>query len=187
MTIYSKFLFGIYLLSERAWAQKIPFVPGGVSVQNVISDTTIPNVVLLLLRVAAGLAVVFIIWAGVQMLISWGDESKIQSARWSIIYASSGLFVAIMAQMIVNVVSAEPMLGAIQDDVSFMAVLARYMLIISNSLFLLVIVVAGLNMVFDRGKSDSYNKARTALAWAIGGAVVINAANVVVQAVIGFF
>lgn len=180
-------LFGIHLLAERAFAQQIPFVPGGVPVRNVISDITIPQVVTLLLQIAAGLAVVFIIWAGMQMLISWGDESKIQSARWSIIYASGGLFVAIMAKMIVNIISAEQMLGAIRDDVSLMAVVARYMLIISNSLLLLVVVIAGLNMVFDRGKSDSYNKARTALAWAIGGAIVINGANVIVQAVIGFF
>lgn len=180
-------LFGIHLLTERTFAQQIPFVPGGVSVQNVISDITIPQVVVLLLQIAAGLAVVFIIWAGMQMLISWGDESKIQSARWSIIYAASGLFVAIMAKAIVNIISAEPMLGTIRDDVSLMAVLARYMLIVSNSLLLLVVVIAGLNMVFDRGKSDSYNKARTALAWAIGGAIVINGANAIVQAVIGFF
>ena len=185
--MFSRFSFGLYFLSARVLAQQIPFIPGGAPVRNVISDITIPQVVFLLLRVASGLAVVFIIWAGFQMLISWGDESKIQSARWSIIYAASGLFVSIMARMIVNIISAEPMLGFIQDEVSLMAALARYILIISNSLFLIVIVVAGLRMVLDRGKSDDYNRARTALIWAIGGAVVINAANVVVQAVIGFF
>ncbi|OGJ59000.1 hypothetical protein A2635_03190 [Candidatus Peribacteria bacterium RIFCSPHIGHO2_01_FULL_51_9] len=185
--MFPKLFFVAYILTEHALAQQIPFVPGGVPVRNVISDSTIPAVVNLLLSIAAGLAVVFIIWAGMQLLLSWGDESKIQSARWSIIYAASGLFVAIMAKAIVNIVSAEPMLGAIQNEVGLMAVLARYMLIISNSLLLLVVVIAGLNMVFDRGKSDSYNKARTALAWAIGGAIVINGANAIVQAVIGFF
>src|SRR3989338_1242193 len=74
--MFPKLFFVAYILTEHALAQQIPFVPGGVPVRNVIWDSTIPAVVNLLLSIAAGLAVVFIIWAGMQLLLSWGDRKS---------------------------------------------------------------------------------------------------------------
>jgi hypothetical protein len=57
------------------------------------------------LSLAAGIiAILVIIVAGVKMSLSTGDSGKIKSSRDSIIYASVGLMVAILAQAIVRFV-----------------------------------------------------------------------------------
>ncbi|MDO8265399.1 MAG: hypothetical protein Q7T41_00485 [Candidatus Saccharibacteria bacterium] len=57
------------------------------------------------LSLAAGIiAILVIIVAGVKMTLSTGDSGKIKSSRDSIIYASVGLMVAILAQVIVRFV-----------------------------------------------------------------------------------
>ena len=57
------------------------------------------------LSLAAGIiAILVIIVAGIKMTLSTGDSGKIKSSRDSIIYASVGLMVAILAQVIVRFV-----------------------------------------------------------------------------------
>lgn len=57
------------------------------------------------LSLAAGIiAILVIIVAGIKMTLSTGDSGKVKSSRDSIIYASVGLMVAILAQGIVRFV-----------------------------------------------------------------------------------
>lgn len=62
---------------------------------------TIVNALLFLIGVVA---VIMIIWAGVQYTTSAGDSSKVATAKNTIVYAVVGLIVAIFAYAIVNFV-----------------------------------------------------------------------------------
>jgi hypothetical protein len=61
------------------------------------------------------------------------------------------------------------------------------MVTLFNSLFFVAITVAGIRMLLSHGKPDEFGKARTMVAWAIGGAIIVNLGKALVQAAIGFF
>ena len=109
------------LLPDTAFAIAPPPVPGMVGgPANVIATQVIPAIVDMLLRIATGVSLIFLVIAGFNMMFSFGDESKTTEARWGVIYALAGLGVAIMARMIVGVVVTEGSLVAVTDEVSLM-------------------------------------------------------------------
>ncbi len=62
------------------------------------SFTTILNYVLTIL---GAIAVIMIVYSGIQMIISQGNSEKVAQARRSIVYAFAGLVVIFFAQVIV--------------------------------------------------------------------------------------
>ncbi len=50
------------------------------------------------------IAVLFIIWGGVQYLTSIGDESRMESGKKTVTYALMGLVIAALAYAIVNII-----------------------------------------------------------------------------------
>ena len=68
----------------------------------------LPNVVINILNAVIGVAglvaVIFIIYGGVQYMTSSGDAGKIKKAKDTILYAVIGLIVCILAAAIVNFV-----------------------------------------------------------------------------------
>ena len=178
----------IAFLPDTALAIAPPLVPGMVGgPANVLADTTIPAVVDMLLRIATGVAVIFLVIAGFNMMFSWGDEGKTTEARWGVVYALAGLGVAIMARMIVAVVVTEGSLVAVTDEVSLMRAALTMLVTIFNGIFTIMIVFGGFRAVLARGKPEEFNRARFMIAWSIGGAIIVNIANAAVQAVTSFF
>ncbi|MBI3336322.1 hypothetical protein HYZ98_02005 [Candidatus Peregrinibacteria bacterium] len=173
---------------DTVFALAPPPVPGMVGgASNVIADEAIPAIVDMLLRIATGISLIFLVVAGFNMMFSWGDEGKTTEARWGMIYALAGLGVAIMARMIVNVVVTEGSLVAVTDEVSLMGAALTMLVTIFNGLFTIIIVFGGMRAVFARGKPEEFNRARFMIAWSIGGAIVVNIANAAIQAVTSFF
>ncbi len=72
-------------------------LPGPASFGELIS--TITN---LLLGIAGSIAVIFIIVGGIQYATSAGDDSRVQSAKNTIMNAVIGLVITVMAYAIVN-------------------------------------------------------------------------------------
>ncbi len=144
----------------------------------------------MMLRIAAGLAVLFIIAAGVQMVISMGDESKITQYKWAMAYSLIGFCVVIVAQFIIASVGSEDY-GQLGDATNLpfniLANAARLLRTVLNALFILIMVVAGLRMLYAQGKSDEFETGKKMLTWAIVGAVLINLAAAFVTAVTNFF
>ncbi|MBI3332068.1 hypothetical protein HYZ99_03880 [Candidatus Peregrinibacteria bacterium] len=155
----------------------------GSGPSNVLLTSTLPTVIRLLGTFAGGAAVIFISVAGVQMVLSAGDESKVSSARWSVIYALGGLALAIMSQTIVAAVATETYGSAGGDFmVSLMRDVIRIILIGFNVTFGLAIMIAGIRMALGGGKADEFQKALFTIKWAIAGAVVTNSAGALVNA-----
>lgn len=144
----------------------------------------------MLLRLAAGLAVLFIVAAGVQMVISMGDESKLSQNKWAMAYALIGFCVVILAQFVVASVGTENY-GQIGDATTLpfniLANAVRLLRTVLNALFIMITVVAGLRMLYAQGKSDEFETGKKMLTWAIVGAVLMNLAAALVTAVTDFF
>lgn len=137
----------------------------------------IPRVALFILQVAAGISVLSIIWAGFQMVLSWGDTGKIGQAKNAILFSLLGLGLSVMSQFIISSVVSE--LPSIPDNsntihLDIMYAIGRYLRNILNAAMALAIVAGAVRMVLAQGKQDEFAKGRTAVVWAIIGALVVN-------------
>ncbi len=70
----------------------------------VANDATVNNVLELVFGIGAGVAMIVIIVAGIQFILSRGDPEKSAKARRSVIYASIGLVLCALAFTIVRFV-----------------------------------------------------------------------------------
>jgi hypothetical protein len=59
----------------------------------------------ILLRAASIVAVVVVIYGGVEYIISRGEPDKTNKARWTILNAAIGLAISILAAVIVNFIA----------------------------------------------------------------------------------
>lgn len=176
------------VLPEITFAQDpCQFVPGGCPAANILTDYTIPGIITLLLRIVAGGSVVLIVFSGVRILLSWGDESKISQAKWAVLWILIGLSLAITSQIIVGFVTTEPAFVLIQDEVGAMAAAVSIMITIFNAIFLVVLGIAGVRMVLGHGREEEFSKGRTLLVWSIGAAILVNVSHALIQAVLTFF
>lgn len=77
--------------------------PDGVPEVKIDNDlvTTIFNVVLAL---AGAVAVVFIIWGGIQYTLSQGEPNKIKKAKDTLLYSIVGLIIVMFSFVILNYV-----------------------------------------------------------------------------------
>lgn len=71
------------------------------------AETTVKDVVNLLLFVVGALAVVMIIFSGISYTLSQGDAGRVAKAKNTLIYSVVGLIVAFLAFAIVNWVIGE--------------------------------------------------------------------------------
>lgn len=143
-----------------------------------------------MLQVAAGLAVLYIIWAGLQMVVSMGDESKLSQQKWGMAYALIGFCVAILSQFVISSVGTQEYGQSGAASALPLNILANGALILRtvlNACFLMILVVAGLRMLYAQGKSDEFETGKKMLTWALVGAVLVNLSAALVTAVLSFF
>ena len=166
-----------------------PLQPGCGSGPANIFQSTLPNLAVFMLQIATGLSVLFIIWAGVQMVLSLGDEGKIGQQKTGIFYSLAGLFTAITSQLIVSYVVTHNWGQNAGGNlpINVIAGAASALLLLFNGLFVLAILYYCMRMLMAAGDSGAFNTARTGLTWSIVGAVIVNLANALVQGVTSFF
>lgn len=161
---------------------------GGPS--NIIYSALIgPNgIAVELLKLTTAIAVLFIVWSGVQMIISSGDEGKITKHKWGIAYALIGFSVSVLSQFVISAVGTQDYVSGGQDlPLNIIGNAAVILRVVLNGLFVVMLVVAGLRLVYAQGKSDDYNTAKKMLYWGIAGAVLVNLAAALVYAVADYF
>ncbi len=61
-----------------------------------------------ILALVGGLAVLFIIWGGIQYVTSAGNKDKAETAKKTLTYAIVGLIVIVLAEVIVSLVTTLP-------------------------------------------------------------------------------
>lgn len=165
-------------------------LPGcGAGASNVIQNNA-PKVAGLGVAIAAGCSVLFIAWAGLKMVLARGEESQIGEQKQAIFYALVGLAVAFLAQGIVSIIGTQDygqMQGPGNLPANIIASGVNIILTVFNVLFVLVVIYAGIRMVYAQGKSDEFNTGRKMITWSIIGAIVTNLANALVQAFVAIF
>lgn len=163
--------------------------PGcGSGPANVIQNT-LPNVAIFMLEIATALSVLFIVWAGLQMVLSLGDDGKIGKQKTAIFYALAGLFTAIVSQLIVSFVATQDWGQGSGGNlpITVIASLVGSILTVFNGLFILAILYFGIRMLMAAGESGGFDTAKTGITWSIVGAIMVNLANALVQGVTSFF
>jgi hypothetical protein len=163
-------------------------LPGCGAIRNVLAISTIPGFVRFLLRIATGLSVIFVVLAGYLMLFSWGDEGSVTKGRWAVVYALLGLSLAIGSRLIVTAVTNDSLFAVRTVNViTFLQSITNILLTLFNGFFLIVLVFAGMRMVFAHGNEGEIKTARMMVGWSIGGAIIANAANAIVHIITEFF
>lgn len=124
------FLIGLSILTPLAFADNgdettgpvttpPPIIPPGVESEALIiphaddpenqgayfQGTYLPAITSVIIGMAGGLAFLFIVIGGIQLLTAYGDEEKITGAKKTITYAIVGLLVAILSYAIVSIIS----------------------------------------------------------------------------------
>ena len=157
---------------------------GGCAIQNEALNA-VPLIVDTMVAIAAGVSVMFIIVGAYQLLISSGEEGAIGKGKMSIIFALVGLGLTMVSQTIVAFAIAQ--FGGLQTSgdpiFSFMGLAVRAMTGPFNAVFVIMMIFGGFKMAFARGSADEFSKARGILIWACIGAICVNVARAMVNAV----
>lgn len=171
----------------------LPGCPGGWT-EHISAALT-----LLLTRLPAyviGLATLFIMIGGVNMVINAGDTEKVTRGKNTIIWAVIGIFVTEFAANFIafsggpggaNGFIPLEVLNRVSTPggdlvTSVIATLVSSILDLSYIVILGVAIFNGMRMVLTFGKEDEFNKAKEGLFWAAVGAIVINIAVSIVNA-----
>ncbi len=183
----SGFLLGV----ERAFAQQIPavicngLIGCGAGPRNLVLEGVIPAAGMILMQLAGGLAVIFIVLAGVKMVTNGADDEG-GAGKKAIIYGLGGLGLAIAAAPIVSFVTSESYADAGGDMllIGVMAAVIRIIMTVFNVIFVVVIIYAGTRMAMSMGSGDEFKKGTTMIKWSVIGAITVNLARALVQSLL---
>lgn len=161
----------------------------GAAPGNVIMTNLLPAAVDIMIQLAAGGSVVFIVIAGVKFLTSYGDEGKVSAAKKGILYGLGGLGMAITSASLVSFVTSENYGQSNPANFLFgtqglLQSVINITITLSNVAFAIVVILAGIRMVTSAGDTAEFKKGGQVIKWAIVGAVVINLSRAIVQAFI---
>jgi len=136
--------------------------------------------------IAAGASVLFGVFGGMQLLLSFGDESKITKGRNSMIFSLASFALVLASQAIVSITVGE--VGDLTDTqnpfLDIMKVAVSMMVNSLNAVFVLIMILTGIRMVIAEGKSDEFSKAKKAFIYAFVGAFFVNLSRAFVQGIL---
>ncbi len=79
-------------------------IPGIQPITDVDTGVLINQIIAYAIILAGFLSVVFMLWGGIQFIISGGKEDKVKTATGTIRYAIIGLIVTILAVSVINLI-----------------------------------------------------------------------------------
>jgi hypothetical protein len=149
-----------------------------------------PALSTLLMIIAGSSAVFFIVLAGFRMVAALGDDGQIADQKRAVLNVLLGLGVVIISQAVVGFVGTQNY-GQGSNPLDLFINLIGFgifvLLNIFNATVVIAIIYGGMRMVYAQGKSDEFAKGKAIVTWSIGGAVVANLANALVQALATIF
>lgn len=86
-----------------------PITDTGVNHERYLITDLIPTLVRGAINLLAGIAIIAIMYGGIQYLTAFGDDTKLENAKKNIIYAIIGLLIAIFSYTIVRIISEVPL------------------------------------------------------------------------------
>lgn len=96
------------IIPDSTQADKTLIIPTGGSEnpEQYFGGAFLPTITRTVIAAAAGLAVLFIIIGGIQILTAYGNDEKIGQAKKTITFAIVGLLIAILSYAIVTIISS---------------------------------------------------------------------------------
>jgi len=166
------------------------FLGGGCTSSQHVPRNAIVPLGQIFVVTTAGASVLFVLVGATLILLNVGDESMVQRGRNSILYALAGLGITFFAQSIVLYVSDTfTGLDPSGSDTA-VEIMTRSVNAIKNlfsAIFLVMVIFAGCRMIYARGKTDEFAKAKTMAIWCGVAAVLVNLTHAMVQAVLNLF
>jgi len=129
--------------------------------------------------------VIFIMIGGAYMILSAGNTERVEKGKKTVLWAVIGIFIMTTSERLVSFVFLETT-GRIGNDDVIISVGNTLITTIFDLLFVALLGVAifcGMWMVLARGKEEDFKKAQTGLVWAAVGAIVINLAAALANAI----
>jgi len=110
--IFNKFAIAALTLAPAATFALEPYQSETVTIKDPVEGLTMETVIGLviswILVLVGGIAVLFLIWGGLQYVTSSGNKDKAEQAKKTITYAVIGLIVIVLAGVIVDMVLGFP-------------------------------------------------------------------------------
>jgi hypothetical protein len=130
------------------------------------------------------LGALFVMIGGGMILLSGFQEEWVSKGKQTITWALIGVFIGKFASVLVSFVTMEAnSVGGGEFVVAVITTAIGSVLDLFRVALFGVVVYCGMRMVVARGKSDEMEKARTGLIWAAIGAIIINLAQVITNAI----
>lgn len=167
----------------------LPGCPGGVSESY---PDWIPAIVQFLLNAIpmylGGLSLIFVLIGGLYMILSIGDEGRVETGRKTVMAALGGLALAMFADTLITFVLTEDYIqpGATDTILGIINSVGRIVFTFFNVALIIAVLANGVRMVLSRGNEDQYSKALNGFFWAALGAIIINLAVRIVTIILGF-
>lgn len=166
---------GLHKVDGGGCVIKSPSEAGGL--QSFILKVVM-NVADIIFMAVGYIAFFYVLYGGMQFIISQGNADKMAKARMTIMNALIGIVIAATSVIIVRF-SLDGLIGAGNEDssgASFEDVLNGALNIfyfISGAVAVITIIISGFTMVTVGNKSDSVAKARNSILYAVIGIVII--------------
>ncbi len=154
---------------------------GGISAMS--ANELMARLIQVILSVVTTLAVLTIVIAGMFLILSIGDEGQKDKAKKIIQYTIIGIIVILLAQVIVDLVFRvfTGDVGGVRELVTTVVVkLLLTVLNIVTTIALLMLVVAGLYLIFSLGDEGQKDKAKKIIQYTIVGLIIILFARVII-------
>ena len=134
-------------------------------------------------NVAGGLAILWIIVAGVRMILADGDENTLSEQKRAILYGVIGLVIILIMRPLISSLYGVPGeirtdLISAQDEGFSLEILGivSFLRAVIGTVAIFYIVMSGVRMLFAQGDEDTTKKLRTSIIW-IGTGLILIAIN----------
>lgn len=139
----------------------------------------------ILLEVASGLAVLFVVIGGAFMVMNFGNESQSDKGKKGVIYSLIGFAIALSSQAIISfVVVRSAQIDPRAPHLSLMRVTVGSMLFVFNVVFALMMVFYGFKLIIGKGDQSQLDATKKGIMWTIAGALAVNLSYAFVRATV---
>ncbi len=181
-------------LNLKIYCGGLPGCPGNSASNFPDYMTSAVNVILIYLpQYIIALSATFVLIGGMYMILNMGSEQNFETGKKTVIAALGGLALAMFADNLVGFVGGENYLdpasiifGKNDTILGILFAAQRIILTFFNLALIAAVLYNGMRLVVSRGNDEQYTKALSSLLYSALGAVIINLAQRLVNAVLGF-
>jgi hypothetical protein len=134
---------------------------------------------------AVALAVAFIVWNAITLIIAGGeDESQISEMKKRIIYGIIGIIILVSAKPMISLISTGDgglMIPSVSEGISFVAKWVNFILGLVGVFAVIAIIYAGIRLIMHFGDEEATTQAKNIIIGAIIGLIITFSAWTIVN------